>query len=91
MNSPLLACIAFGVLVILARVPSIFWPEATVTFYREKISDTARIRLFTTIPFLLALAMVLTTSELQSWFAIIVMSLGLIVVVVCGVLVLIPN
>ncbi len=92
MNSPLLACIAFGVFVIVARAPFIFWPEATITFYKGKIfSDAARIRLLAIIPFLLALAMVLTTIELQNGFAIIVMSLGLIILAGCGVLVLIPD
>jgi hypothetical protein len=87
MNSPLLACIAFGVFVIVARAPFIFWPEATITFYKEKIfSDAARIRLLAIIPFLLALTMVLTTIELQNGFAIIVMSLGLIILAGCGVL-----
>lgn len=92
MNSPLLACVAFGVFVIVARAPFIFWPEATITFYKEKIfSDAARIRLLAIIPFLLASAMVLTTIELENGFAIIVTSVGLIILAGCGLLVFIPN
>jgi hypothetical protein len=92
MNSPLLACIAFGVFVIVARAPFIFWPEATITFYKEKIfSDAARIRLLAIIPILLALAMILTSIDLQNGFAMIVTSLGLIILAGCGLLMLIPD
>ena len=92
MNSQLLACVAFGVLVIVARAPFILWPKATITFYRGKIfCGAARIRLLAIIPFSLASAMVLTTIELQSGFASIVMGLGLTVVAVCGVLVMVPD
>jgi hypothetical protein len=92
MNLPLLACLTFGVFIIIARGPFIFWPDATASFYRDKVfKGAARVRMLAAIPFFIGLILVLTTSELQNGFAFLSTALGLMLLAACGILILVPN
>ena len=92
MNPALIACLIFGALIIIARGPFIFWPDATVSFYRDKVfTNASRIRMLSVIPFLIGLSLVATTSDLQNGFAFLTTALGLVLLSGCGILILVPN
>ena len=92
MNLPLLTGLTFAALIIIVRGPFIFWPEATASFYRDKVfSNAPRTRMLALIPLLIGLFLVLTTAELQGGFAFFSTAVGLLLLAGAGVLVLIPN
>jgi hypothetical protein len=92
MNLPLLVYLGFGLLVIIARGPFIFWPAETAAFYMEKVfANRTRIRLVAIIFFFLGFAMVMVTTELENWFTFLGMVIGLILLAGSGLLALIPG